>query len=89
MAAISLYDKNLYKASSPEPGVYHLKIGMQHWVLKFYRSIINCDLWLTVPILRHGHNRTPVNLNGKHCFGVIQLGKLMQHMSKLTKDLYF
>ena len=44
MAAISIYGKNLYKASSPEPGVYDLKIGMQHWGLKFYKSGLNDDL---------------------------------------------
>ena len=46
MAAISLYGKNLYKASSPEPGVYDLTLGMHHWGLKFYKSGIND--WLTV-----------------------------------------
>ena len=44
MAAISIYGKNLYKASSPKQGVYDLKIGIQHWGLKFYKSGINDDL---------------------------------------------
>ena len=48
MAAISLYGKNLYKASSPEPGVYDMKLGMQHWGLKLYKAGINDDLRLTL-----------------------------------------
>ena len=48
MAAITIYDKNLYKASSPELGVYNLKIGMHHLGLKFYKAGINDDLWLTL-----------------------------------------
>ena len=75
MAAISIYGKNLYKASSPELGVYDLKIDMQHWGLKFYKSGINDDLWLTLTISRHGHNRMPVHMNEKHCYKVIQWGK--------------
>ena len=48
MAAISIYGKKkLYKASSPELGVYDLKIGMQHLGLNFYKACINDDLWLT------------------------------------------
>ena len=48
MAAIFIYGKNHYKASSPELGVNDLKIGMQHWGLEFYKSSINDGLWLTV-----------------------------------------
>ena len=48
MAAISIYGKNLYKASAPELGVYDLKIGMQHTGLNFYKAGINDDLWLTL-----------------------------------------
>ena len=48
MAAISIYGKILYKASSPELGVYDLKLGMQHRGLKFYIPGINDDLWLTL-----------------------------------------
>ena len=48
MAAISIYGINLYKVSSPELGVYDLKIGMHHWGLKFHKAGINDDLWLTL-----------------------------------------
>ena len=48
MAAISISGKKLYKASSPELGVYDLKIGMQHLGLKFNKAGINDDLWLTL-----------------------------------------
>ena len=48
MAAISIYVKNLYKASSQKFGVYDLKIGMHHWGLKFYKAGINDELWLTL-----------------------------------------
>ena len=48
MAAISIYGKNLYKASSPEPGVYNLKFGMQHLGTQVLKSDINDDLLLTV-----------------------------------------
>ena len=48
MATISIYDKNLYRASSPEPGVYDLKLGMQHLGFKLYKSGINDYLWLTL-----------------------------------------
>ena len=44
MAAISIYGKNHYKASSPELGVNDLKTGMQHWGIEFYKSGINDDL---------------------------------------------
>ena len=66
MATISLYGKNLYKASSPEPGVYDMKLGMQHLGLKLYKAGINDDLRLTLTYLRHGQNWTPVNSNGKY-----------------------
>ena len=48
MAAISIYGKYLCKASSPELGVYDLKIGMHYWGLKFNKAGINDDLWLTL-----------------------------------------
>ena len=48
MATISIYGKNLYKASSPELRVYDLKLCMQHRGLKFYKSGINDDLRLTL-----------------------------------------
>ena len=48
MATIPINDKNLYKASSPEPGVYDLKLGMQHLGLKLYKADINDYLWLTL-----------------------------------------
>ena len=41
MATIHIYDKNIYKASSQEPGVYDLKLGMQHWGFKHYKTGIN------------------------------------------------
>ena len=48
MATIPIYNKNLYKASSPEPGVYDLKLGMQHLGLKLYKAGIYDYLWLTL-----------------------------------------
>ena len=48
MAAISIYDENLYKAFSLEPGVYDLKIGMQHRGIDLSKSGINDNLWLAV-----------------------------------------
>ena len=50
MAAISIYGKNLYKASSPELGVYDLKNGMQHWGLKLYKAGINDDLFVDLDL---------------------------------------
>ena len=76
IAAISIYGKNLYKASLPEPGVYDLKIGMQHLGLKFSNQILMMTFGLPLPILRHGHNKRHVHLNEEHCYKVIQWGKL-------------
>ena len=39
---------NLNKASSPEPGVYDMTLGMQHWGFKLYKAGINDDLRLTL-----------------------------------------
>ena len=47
MATIPIYGKNFYKPSSLEPGVYYLKLGMQHLRLKLYKTGINDDLRLT------------------------------------------
>ena len=65
MAAVSIYGKNLYKASFPGMGVYDLKIGMHHWELKFYKAGINDDLWLTFTYFTAWLKLSPVNLNGK------------------------
>ena len=46
MATISLYGKNLYKASYPEPGAYDLTLGMHHWGLKVLQ--IWCKWWTLV-----------------------------------------
>ena len=64
MAAISLYGKNLYKASSPGPGVYDMKLGMQHWGLKLYKAGINDDLWLTLTYFT-AWSKLDTCLNGK------------------------
>ena len=48
MVAIPIYGKNIYKSSSPEPGVYDLKIVMHHRGLNLYKAGINDDLWLTL-----------------------------------------
>ena len=55
MTAISIYGKDLYKASSPALGVYDLKIGMHHWGLKFYKAGINDDLDLFYGMVNIGH----------------------------------
>ena len=84
MAAISIYGKNLYKASSPELGVYDLKIGMQHWGLKFYKSGINDDLCLT---LTYFTAWLKLVFEWGNCYKVIKWGKLQ--MTKLAEDLYY
>ena len=42
-----------------------MKLGMQHWGLKLYKSGINDDIRLTLTYLTAWSNWTPVNLNGK------------------------
>ena len=66
MATIPIYDKNLYKASSPEPGVCNLKLGMQHSGFKLYKAGIN-------DYVGHGQNWSPENLNGKTITNEIKL----------------
>ena len=87
MAAISIYGKNLYKASSPELGVYDLKIGMQHWRLQFYKSGINDDLCLTLTYFTAWLKLVTCVFEWENCYKVIKWGKLQ--MTKLTEDLYY
>ena len=86
MAAIPIYVKNLYNASSPELGVYDLKIGMQHWGLKFYKSGINYDLCLTLTYFTAWLKLVTCEFEWENCYKVIKWGKLQ--MTKLTEDLY-
>ena len=93
MAAISLYGKNLYKTSSPELGVYDMKLGMQHWGLKLYKAGINDDLWLTLTYFTAWSKLDTCEFEWEVCNKIIQGGGgggggNLQHMSKLTKDLY-
>ena len=62
MATIPIYDKNLYKASSPEPGLYDLKLGMQHLGRKLYKALQSwykllflVDLDLLYDMVKIGH----------------------------------
>ena len=87
MAAISIYGKNLFKASSPELGVYDLKIGMQHWGLEFYKSGINDDLCLTLTYFTAWLKLVTCEFEWKNCYKVIKWGKLQ--MTKLREDLYY
>ena len=75
MAAISIYGKNLYKASSPELGVYDLKIGMQHWGLKFYKSGINDDLCLTLTYFTAWLKLVTCEFEWENYYNVIKWGK--------------
>ena len=72
---------------SPELGVYDLKIGMQHWGLKFYKSGINDDLCLTLTYFTAWLNLVTCAFEWENCYKVIKWGKLQ--MTKLTEDLYY
>ena len=72
MAAISIYDKNLYKASSQELGVYDLKIGMHHWGRKFYKAGINDDLWLTLTYFTAWLKLVTCEFEWENCYKVIK-----------------
>ena len=74
--------KTITKLFSPELGVYDLKIGMQNWVLEFYKSGINDDLWLTVTyFFWHGHSKTPVHLNEKTLLQSNSMGENLPDIS--------
>ena len=87
MAAIHIYGKNLYKASSPEPGVYDLTLGMQHWGFKVYKAGINDDLRLTLTYFTAWSKLDTCEFEWEVCYKVIKWEKLQ--MTKLTEDLYF
>ena len=72
MAAISIYGKTLYKASSPEMGVYDLKIGMQHWGLKFYKPGIDDDVWLTLTYFMAWLKLVTCEFEWENCYKVIK-----------------
>ena len=72
MATISIYDKNLYNASSPELGVYDLKIGMHHWGLNFYKGGINDDLWLTLTYFTAWLKLVTCEFEWESCYIVIK-----------------
>ena len=72
MAAIFIYGKNLYKASSPELGVYDLKIGMHNWGLKVYKAGINDDLWLTLTYFMAWLTLVTCEFEWENCYKVIK-----------------
>ena len=60
MATLPVYGKNLKKSSSPEPKrPMTLKIGMQHWVLKYYQVCLNDDTGLTMTYITARSNLVP------------------------------
>ena len=73
MATISLYGKNIYKASSLELGVYDLKLGMQHWGLKLYKAGINDDLRLTLTYYTACSKLDTCKFEWEICYKVIKL----------------
>ena len=72
MADISIYGKNLYQASSPELGVYDLKIDMQYWGIKFFKAGINDDLWLTLTYFTAWVKLVTCELEWENCYKVIK-----------------
>ena len=87
MAAIPIYGKNLYK-SSPELGLYDLKIGMQHGGLNLYKADINDDLWLTLNYLMAWSKLVAFTFEWETLLQSNSMGDNLQHRSKLTKYLY-
>ena len=83
IAAIHIYGKNLYKASSPED----LTLGMQQWGLKLYKAGINDDIRLTLNYFTAWSKLDTCDFEWEVCYKVIKLEKLQ--MTKLTEDLYF
>ena len=76
MAAVSLYGKNLYKAFSPESGVYDMKLGMQHWGLKLYRAGINGEFRLTLTYFTARSKLDHCEFEWEVCYKVIKWEKL-------------
>ena len=72
MAAISLYGKTLYKASSPEPEVYDMNLGMQHWALKLYKAGIIDDLQLTLTYFTAWSKLDNCEFEWEVCYKVIK-----------------
>ena len=68
MATIPIYDKNLYKASSLEPGVYDLKLYMQHLGLNLYKAGINDNLWLTLTYLTAWSKLVTCEFKWENCY---------------------
>ena len=48
MAAMAIYGKNPLKFFSGTNGPISTKLGMKHWVMKYYSVFINYDLWMTL-----------------------------------------
>ena len=63
-----------------------MKLGMQHWGLKFYKSGINDDLRLTLTYFTAWSKLDTCEFEWEVCYKVIKLEKLQ--MTKLTEDLY-
>ena len=60
MASRSIYGKNLQKSPSSEPKrLMTLKLGIQHWVLKYYQICSNFDTGLTLTIFMTWPNLFP------------------------------
>ena len=85
--ATPIYGKNLYKASSPEPVVYDLKLGMKHWGLKLYKAGINDDLRLTLTYFTAWSKLVTCEFEWEVCYKVIKWDKKFQ-ITKLTEYLY-
>ena len=56
MATMSIYGKNLKKIFSGTKRLMTLKVGMQHWVLKYYEVCSIDDPRLTLTLF-HGHDK--------------------------------
>ena len=72
MAALLINGKNL-KNLLQNPKLVILKLGMQHWGIKFFKH--NDDPRLTLTFLRQGQIWSPVCLNGQNCYKVIKCEK--------------
>ena len=63
-----------------------MKLGMQHWGLKLYKTGINDDLRLTLTYFTAWSKLDTCEFEWEVCYKVIKWEKLQ--MTKLTEDLY-
>ena len=68
MAAMPIYGKT-------EPGVYDLKLAMQHWGLKLFKAGINDDLRLTLTYFTAWSKLDTCAFEWEVCYKVIQWEK--------------